>query len=795
MRHGAGRRVARLWTVVLLASPLVAGAAAEPTRSAAAHSAVAGSDVYAALQRHGRVPVVVVLRRNGTAGRAAATSEARNTASETAVLKRLPRSEFRPTLRLHRLPAFAGLVTRSGLSALLNDAHVVRVDADPVIHPELDRSVPLIGADVVHAAGVTGSGVTVAVLDTGIDSDHPDLADDIVGQACFLWASDGSGRCRDGSRTQFGPGSAEDSDGHGTHVAGIITSRGSVAPPGVAPDAKILAVKVVERDAGLAGSSTFAALEWLLDERPDVKVVNMSFGSEELFAAACDDASAADQIYDVLIGALVRRGVTVVAAAGNDASASSMVAPACVSPALAVGSVYTGSFGARSWGEGDGKCTDASTAPDQIACFSDSDSALDLLAPGAIIRAPGVGGGVASKSGTSMAAPHVAGVVALLLQARPGLSPDQIESTLKATGVPIVDPRNGLTFPRLNASAAFAQVASVTAPPPPAYLPELQNDFADPVGDGGSGPDVGAIHVASSANGTFTFTVSTPNRQNLAEGESVDIFLDADRNPATGTAGSDYVLAAFPSTVQLARWDGQWRYVRMVYDSSYSAGVLTVKISADEFDLRSDFSFDVRTYAGNSLNDAAPDNGAWPYPAMTVAIQKQGSGSGTVVSESSEISCGPVCSALFARGQTVVLAARPNPGSLFSGWSGTCAGHAQCTLVTDTSKTATATFERDTEPPQAAALPGAAKRGSTVRMRFRVWDNSGDASASLAVRQGRKQLASFNRQSAEATGATNEQAWKVPRKLKLRPRLSFCVVAHDAAGNRSAQSCAALVIR
>lgn len=128
-----------------------------------------------------------------------------------------------------------------------------------------------------------------------------------------------------------------------------------------------------------------------------------------------------------------------------------MAAPACIGSVISVGAVYAtdlGSFAAFA-------CTDAATAPDRVACFSDSDSALDLLAPGASVTSTGRGGGTSTYTGTSQAAPHAAGAAALLLEADPTLSADAIERLLEATGRSVTDPRNGVIASRVDVAAAI----------------------------------------------------------------------------------------------------------------------------------------------------------------------------------------------------------------------------------------------------------------------------------------------------------------------------------------------------
>ncbi|MBD0330328.1 MAG: S8 family serine peptidase, partial [Thermoleophilia bacterium] len=431
-----------------LERPLVAGADVGA-------AAVAGVAVRRALARRERVAVVVALRPDGLPGvRRLDQRRQRVAAVQRRVLRRLPRGSFRVTARWTVTPGFAGTVTAAGLRRLGAAPDVLRVDVDRRVRARLAESVALIRADQVQGTGVTGAGVTVAVLDTGVDRTHPDLAGDIVGEQCFAHLPDDVGGCPDGSAAQSGPGSAADDQGHGTAMAGIVTSDGVRSARGVAPAAKIVAVKVLAADGEGTTADLVSGLDWLVTNRPDVKVVNMSIGGGERYASVCDEASASTIMQASVLRALRSRGVTVFIASGNDGSATAVGEPACIDGVVSVGAVYDANVGGVNFDN----CADSLTAADTIMCISNGGARLDLLAPGGATAAPALGGSIGTGYGTSNAAPHAAGVAALMLQVRPDLAPDQLVGTLKATGVSVLDQRTGRRFPRVDAAAAVAAV-------------------------------------------------------------------------------------------------------------------------------------------------------------------------------------------------------------------------------------------------------------------------------------------------------------------------------------------------
>ncbi|MFL6248562.1 MAG: S8 family peptidase [Thermoanaerobaculia bacterium] len=347
-----------------------------------------------------------------------------------------------------RGPAFAAEIDSEDLERLANDPRVRAVSIDRGGHGALMESVPLVGANLVHAQGFDGHGVTVAVLDSGIDESNPNFAGRVAAQQCFCDNLDGSGCCPNGEIVQSGGEAARDDNGHGTHVTGIVAGGGATAPRGIAPGARIVAVKVLDYNGAFSSfTQVFRALEWIASERPDVKVINMSFGSWSVYApAACETAAISLGMQDV-IAQLRRRGVLITASSGNESSIEGTTIPACMADVIGVGAT--------------------SKVNDEVERFTNSSTALDLVAPGAVITAAGRGGGFATMSGTSMAAPHIAGALALMQQVSGGtLTADQAETILKNTGRPVIDARNGLAFRRLDVVAAIAATPHTPLPPP-----------------------------------------------------------------------------------------------------------------------------------------------------------------------------------------------------------------------------------------------------------------------------------------------------------------------------------------
>ncbi|MCW5880592.1 MAG: S8 family peptidase [Anaerolineae bacterium] len=316
----------------------------------------------------------------------------------------LEASEPPPTQQFDLINASAVTVNLKQLGDLTDDPNVAVVWSDLPVYALLDVSVPLVHAPDVWEMGFTGSGVRVAVVDTGVDAQHPDLVGRVIDAKDFT--GEGAG----------------DGNGHGTHVAGIIAGSGAASDGkyrGVAPDALILAARVLGSGGSGQQSWVMAGIEWAVER--GVKVINMSLGGPPEPGDGTDALSAQ-------VDAAVRAGVVCCVAAGNSGRAgnSTVGSPGAAREAITVGATVG----------------DPSHGWDEITDFSsrgptaDGRVKPDICLPGFnIIAARGSGTSLGrpvddhytSASGTSMATPHAAGAVALLFQAEPGLTPAQVK--------------------------------------------------------------------------------------------------------------------------------------------------------------------------------------------------------------------------------------------------------------------------------------------------------------------------------------------------------------------------------
>jgi serine protease AprX len=329
-----------------------------------------------------------------------------------------------------------------------------------------------VGADKAWAAGYTGKGVGVAVIDSGINGDHPDFKNpDGTSRVTNVIANPAATR-------------AGDDVGHGTHVAGIVAGNSAARPAGdakagayegIAPEADIIAVKTADDQGNSTTLDVINALEFVVSHKDElnIDVVNLSVSSDTPGSYLVDPLDAAVEF-------AWHAGIVVVSAAGNrgNAADASHYAPGNDPFVISVGATD--------------EAGTANPADDTVATFSSRGRGLDgfnkpeVYAPGARIVAPLAAGSAFHQlcptcvvadsylriGGTSMAAPVVAGAAALLLQARPELNPDQVKELLTANvnatadGAAQVDVSKALTAP----AGRGANQGTVPSPPVKAVL-------------------------------------------------------------------------------------------------------------------------------------------------------------------------------------------------------------------------------------------------------------------------------------------------------------------------------------
>jgi len=311
------------------------------------------------------------------------------------------------------------------LSALTNVQYIF---GDAVMHTfaPSDNNLTLIKQNIADSSGFQGQGTAVAVIDTGLD----------YTRAPFNCIAPGSpAECPVAAVVDIATDDGQLDQGplHGTNVAGIVLS--------VAPQTKLIGLDVFEQSGALT-STILKGLDWVLAHQADYNIVavNLSLGGG-LFSSAC-----AVTPFEPALVQLRAAGILPVVASGNEASKKSIASPACSPSAISVGAVYPPNVPAIRTGI----CSDTTAPADKVACFSNSASMLTMLAPGVAITASGL-----TMSGTSQAAPHVAGAIAVLAGAFPNDTLAIRTTRLLMTKTTVTDTRNNLKKPRLDLQYAI----------------------------------------------------------------------------------------------------------------------------------------------------------------------------------------------------------------------------------------------------------------------------------------------------------------------------------------------------
>ena len=603
-------------------------------------------------------------------------------------------------------------VTEQELAALASDPEVARIYPDRLDAPQLQASVPLIGmtgSDGAFVQGAEGKGAAVAILDTGVDSSHPFLSGKFLAEACF---SNGGGKgialCGNGQDRQEGVGAADAGVSscllgsrnlcdHGTHVAGIaVGSNPSPGLPasGVARSAMLVALQVYTRfnDSTTCGggapcvlsytSDQIAGLEWLLEHRnawgAKLAAANLSLGTV-LNGSACDDDPRKP-----VIDALRSAGIATVISSGNNGSLTAVTAPGCISSAITVA---------------------ASSKSDVI--FSSSNQLpvlVDMVAPGANIVSSVPGGSYRSQSGTSMAAPHVAGAFAAIRSLFPAASVDQIEEALKLTGRPVLLANGSASLPRIavNRAIDLLMVNSVGTRHLSVTKSGVGLVASTPAGIecgeacAGDFPVGVPVRLAATPGAGFRFSGWSGGCTGMKDCE-VTLQEDA-RVTATfqelprqlvsvGKTGPGRVISE-PAGIDCGRGSSDCR-------AEFSAVTLIAEPAAGFF-LK---GWDGCPGAEGSICRLVPDEpvrvkarfARLPMVSLTVGKTRFGS----VMSQPGSLNCrAPAlrCSARFAQGTELELRALPSQGRVFVGWSGDCVGTGNCALLMSAKRTVFAEF-------------------------------------------------------------------------------------------------------
>ncbi len=420
------------------------------------------TDAMREVQRTGQARVIVRMRSQAGAEMwSAAQSVNRQRAAVSAAVDnlapRLRAAKIEGVRTFRTLPYVAATVNREQLldlaqSADVESISVVQIERKlDVERGQLASSLASIDVLDAWAAGYDGTGYAVAVIDGGFNTAHPMLAGKVVGAACFGhdFGTIQKTQCPSGHTPEIGVGAASNCPAnstrcdHGTHVASIAVGNDG-KNYGVARGAKLVPIDVFSSDTDAADCSpdpapcevtdslaVLDALDYINENAAALKIaaVNISIGGA-LRSGYCDD-----DIRKGAIDMLRAKGIAVAIASGNSGANGQIATPSCISSAEGVAATSDGT---------------------DIASFSNFANTLDFAAPGvSITAAAGTGTGFATKSGTSMAAPFVAGGWAVMRQALPTVPFDALETALKQTGLGTTRADTGVSIPKIQMMPAI----------------------------------------------------------------------------------------------------------------------------------------------------------------------------------------------------------------------------------------------------------------------------------------------------------------------------------------------------
>ncbi len=678
---------------------------------------------------HGEVAVTVGLRvpfaPEGFLTAARATAQRDDIKhQQQAVLAALGTLPFKTSATVFETVPFMALtVDAAGLDALAKHPAVIQIAPVRWYGLHLQQSSPLIGASRAWAAtpSYTGAGQAVAILDTGVNKNHPFLAGKVVAEACYSTNASGvNSLCPEGVTQSTAPGSglncdANLSDGcnHGTHVAGIAAGRDATFA-GVGRDASVIAIQVFsyvssQGDLGASDANINSGLEqvYALRNTFAIAAANLSLGGGQ-YTGTCDSANLATKS---IVDNLRAAGIATVVASGNESFTNKLAWPACISSAISVGAT--------------------SDTTDQVMSFSNSASFLNLLAPGSLIYSAVVSG-FDNYQGTSMAAPQVAGAWTLLKQQNPQLGVTESLERLTATGVPIRDSRNSITKPRIQIDAALGLtgggnpgfIIATTAVPTAGGTVRCT---PNPVANGESST------CTATANGNFAFSGWSGDCTGTAACVLTNVtgpravtatFAPPPSTCVLNTVGNGTVNGAWdsgcvsvnrlgsyaqfysftlanPATVTVDLVSSTDPYLYLLAGSDLSGAVIeTDDDDGDGLNARIVRSLDAGTYTLEATTFSGNRTGNFTVTVAGLGTSDRFPITATAVpSSGGTVRCTPNP---VTNGESSTCTASPGTGFTFSGWSGDCIGTAACVLTNVTGpRTVTATFA---PPPSTCVL-------------------------------------------------------------------------------------------
>ena len=389
-------------------------------------------------------------------------------------------------------------------SVLKAESKVPRASGKVVFRIDLQAAIPYIGANNSYDLGFTGKGTYVAVIDTGVEVGHPFLAGKVALEACF------SSECPNGETEMYETGAATPVHWHGTHVAGIIAGENSNFH-GIAPDTKIIAINIFDKYGSALDENMAKALAYVasLTGRYNIAAVNMSLGGNQPFNEPCDTylPAVTTEIHNLRL-----KNVATVISSGNNYSLG-MSSPACISEAVSVAASHI--------------------THNLITDFSNLSEFTTLVAPGQGINSSKMSGTYGTASGTSMAAPFVAGAFAVYRSKYGVQSVEDVVAAFQETAVPVTRSYTGIIAKRIDLHSLFA----LPIPPTTTVAPSSSTSSTSTT-----------VLAADSSTTTVSSVVAAPRAEEISP-SSTNIVKIEPSSSTSSTSTSTITLSSPPLSI------------------------------------------------------------------------------------------------------------------------------------------------------------------------------------------------------------------------------------------------------